>query len=358
MGGCCSTPDPQANERARKIRLQKSRESTKQYGDMYKREWHSFDREKDDTPTFKVMEFNILGDVYAGADKWLGGFAMGWETPQKKNEEGAEAMKWKFRSERLLEEILRNNPDIMTLVELDRPHDNDWAERELGKLGYAVDYAGCNPLGAAIVYRTSKFEPIGDVTLFEVDAKKGPYGLYRAVKWKATGQEFGLMVCHMKSGEEAKSAKKRLQQLEGILKNIPKDRPIIWGLDMNSPPEGKTYHMVMTNKDLNLHSAYSNTTYPGATQKFSHEAGGLEVLEPEYTTWKKRKAGNQPDKIGIEFKRTIDYIFFNKDNFEVVGLLGFPSDDLLDPENLLPDYKYPSDHYAIMAEFQAASKLT
>jgi len=67
--------------------------------------------------------------------------------------------------------------------------------------------------------------------------------------------------------------------------------------------------------------------------------------EPDYTTWKKRKGG--------EDKHTLDYLFFQKlKGVEVTSLLEIPTEQTINQECLLPGWEYPSDHLAIMAMFE------
>lgn len=349
MGGG-AVPTGKSRQQIINRRITQAKKATKRYPDLTTRKW--FQLSKSTQPTMKVLQYNILGDIYCGRDEYLGGFAIGWNTNTEKNEAGYEAMQWKYRGERLLQEILQQDPDLMCLVELDAPHDKDWAEKNFGPLGYDVIYAKCNPLGSMLVYRRDKFETTGDPQIFEVDAKKGPFGLYAPMRWRQTGVEFGIMASHLKSGEKDKDFIKRKAQVDHLLEQIPRDLPLIWGLDMNSPPEGKTYHAVMTDESLNLLSTYSKLPASERMQEFEHTEGGLTVREPEYTTWKLRKAGTQADKVGKEFCRTIDYIFVNREQFEVTGLLGFPPENTMQKGTFLPDMRYPSDHYATVAEIQ------
>jgi len=78
---------------------------------------------------------------------------------------------------------------------------------------------------------------------------------------------------------------------------------------------------------------------------FTSAYKALNGEEPTYTTWKKRKGG--------EDKHTIDYIFYQRNKgVEVISVLEIPGEKTINPQTLLPGWEYPSDHLAIMAEFE------
>lgn len=64
-----------------------------------------------------------------------------------------------------------------------------------------------------------------------------------------------------------------------------------------------------------------------------------------WTTWKKRSAGGAG-----EVKHSIDYIYYDKNNFNCTQIL-LPPDPEYVMEHRLPCYKYPSDHISIVADF-------
>ncbi|ETO15802.1 hypothetical protein RFI_21562, partial [Reticulomyxa filosa] len=72
---------------------------------------------------------------------------------------------------------------------------------------------------------------------------------------------------------------------------------------------------------------------------------GFYGSEPKYTTWKKRQGG--------EDKHTIDYLFFQHlKGVGVSSILEIPEEKAVNHDSLLPGWEYPSDHFAIMAEFE------
>ena len=93
---------------------------------------------------------------------------------------------------------------------------------------------------------------------------------------------------------------------------------------------------------LNLYSAYFEAAI--ADKKLGISADKKANSEPVYTTWKSRG--------GNVLKHTIDYIFYQQDMAKVVGLLTIPSDKEVNQKTFYPGFEYPSDHVAIMAQFQ------
>jgi len=91
---------------------------------------------------------------------------------------------------------------------------------------------------------------------------------------------------------------------------------------------------------LNLSSSY----YEGYNQIIKQE----NKTEPKYTTWKAREKGTD--------QHTIDYIFYQPNKSVVLThLLTIPSENDMNKETYLPGWEYPSDHFAIMAQFHLKS---
>ena len=54
----------------------------------------------------------------------------------------------------------------------------------------------------------------------------------------------------------------------------------------------------------------------------------------------------------VNFKGTLDHIFYSKDKLEVTHLLGMPDDRIVAKERGLPSTAFPSDHLRIEAVFK------
>merc|ERR1711964_768268 len=162
-------------------------------------------------------------------------------------------------------------------------------------------------------------------------------GMYSRLQLRKTGEEIAVASLHLRSGDDDEAKADRRVQAQNVIDALPSDIPIIIGADLNSPPEDNVVPRITS---LGVESAYNELP-----------SGGL-----AWTTWKDRVAGEQPDKIGIEFKHVIDHIFSSK-HFRVLRLLDIPDDaEILETASgkrtLLPHERYPSGHMSIMAELE------
>ncbi|EQC42594.1 hypothetical protein SDRG_00323 [Saprolegnia diclina VS20] len=82
-----------------------------------------------DTPSFTIVQFNVLADGLSGLRDDLGGFTL---APPG-------SLAWAHRRQPLLDEILRFAPDIVCLEEVD--HFYDWFEPQLAAQGYTGVFA-------------------------------------------------------------------------------------------------------------------------------------------------------------------------------------------------------------------------
>lgn len=54
----------------------------------------------------------------------------------------------------------------------------------------------------------------------------------------------------------------------------------------------------------------------------------------------------------VGFKECLDYIFIQKDKFNVTKVVEMPTDDELSAHIAIPSVLFPSDHIAIIAELE------
>lgn len=231
-------------------------------------------------------------------------------------------------------------------------------------IGYSSDYLQCGPDartkiqwrqdGVGIFYNTEKFRQVGETRkqyLHNADGKECPQAamFIRLRNKEATGEtgEFVACVAHLRAGKGAKNDALRdaqVKHIQEILKSKYAGLPVVFGVDLNTTPTTTDGHCYPTLKKGELFSAYSkcNSYFPGRDSKTN---------EPAHTTWKTRVCGNQPAKNGKTFKQTSDYIFLSEGRFRVLGLLDFPPAEAMET-CLMPGYKYPSDHFAVMAEVE------
>lgn len=110
------------------------------------------------------------------------------------------------------------------------------------------------------------------------------------------------------------------------LEKKTKSHPLILCGDFNADPTEAVYKTI---------SSRLNSVYREALKD-----------EPVFTTWTKR----QSEK---ELKRTLDYIFYSKNEFEVSAVLSLNSPSLSKP---IPNSEYPSDHLSLVTHLNFATE--
>lgn len=111
--------------------------------------------------------------------------------------------------------------------------------------------------------------------------------------------------------------------------------PIIMCGDFNATSDEAIYKLVCESDNPVLYSAYSSLGEEFTT------GGKVRRCEPPYTTWCIRPHGETP--------KTVDYVWYTKDDFKVDRLLEIPtSEDIT--ENRLPSFLYPSDHVSLVCD--------
>ena len=256
-----------------------------------------------------------------------------------------EALEWRLRRLLILEEILHVDPDVLCMQEVDH---YSYFQQLLTKLGYAgkffpkpsspcLDFAGNNgPDGCAVFHKTSRLDLLQSDTLVlqqnQLDTNQ--VSIMCNFKCKQSGREFTVATTHLKakSGYEAL----RLEQGRYLLKNLRQfshGRAVLLCGDFNAvPSEAVIQHL--SADDSGLSSAYRHLAQDGST-------------DAPYTSWKIR-AGPSPDEPDRESCKTIDFIFYDKDNVCIEALLSIPSEAEIGPDRL-PSRSYPSDHLSLAA---------
>ena len=160
---------------------------------------------------------------------------------------------------------------------------------------------------------------------------------------RATGQEICVATTHLKARNGALLSTLRNEQGKDLLDFVSTHcggRPVIICGDFNAEPIEPVYLTLLSNRTLNLASAYA------ATNKEDNspcEIPDSIHREPPYTTWKIREEG--------EVCHTIDYVFYSEDKFTVEAVLDFPSGDDIG-EGRVPSFSYPSDHFSLVCDFR------
>ena len=251
----------------------------------------------------------------------------------------AEALVWETRRWRLLHEILRYEPDIICLQEVD--HFN-LLERALGSVGYSGRFvpkpdSPCiylpennGPDGCAIFYKNSKFDLVSESKrVLEVwRVQSNQVVLCLNLKHRDTEKELFVATTHLKARQGALLSTMRNEQGKDMLDWLAESaagKPLLLSGDFNADPSEPVYQSVVHHASLNLSSAYKSDNL------------GVD----EYTTWKIRETGEQ--------KYVLDYIF-HSEFLTPVSVLEMPSEEEIGAHRL-PSLQFPSDHLSLVADF-------
>lgn len=345
----------------------------------YERQFIQFGGTRNPANVIRVMQFNILAHGLSGMG---GGFAIMYhkDAPQGNGadlnidddarEKGSKyysdtrdadgMMEFQQRSVRLLAECAQYSPDILCLEELDRYW--DMFKPELESLGYEGDFwmkaksaaqrSGANGGyrdGCGIFWNSQRFEQLGITRKFIfVDAKAKPckqVGLYVTLRNKQNQQPFVVVASHNKSGEKAKDLPAKKAQAEFVAdlikREVGDDIPVIFACDFN------------TNTTTKAYQAFEEKNQKIGPQMISSYKTAGSGRETSYTTSKWRKGGPQLDKLG-KTTQTIDFIFYSQKDWDVRSTLSIPDQSTLEPL-LMPGWRYPSDHFSLVADLELKS---
>lgn len=261
---------------------------------------------------------------------------------------------WTNRRRMLIDEIIRCNPNVITLEEVD--HFDDWFLPELRRYGYRGHYyTGGKQYGNALFYNEKELRCESVINLdysgsrggsaivahltFHVGHKAGASIIVAGSHLKAKP---GFEQVRMEQGQELlKCAKDMAERLsarctykERVCSAVP---PIVIAGDFNDH-QGSLVHDLFKG---NLHSAYAK--YGGHSS--GTKQGGEKEEEEPMTTIKLRHR---------MVCRTIDYIWHDS-QLVPTALLDIPEVSSLPPYGL-PCPQYPSDHFSIFAQLNFVSE--
>jgi len=256
----------------------------------------------------------------------------------------AEHLAWEYRKPLIIAEIMRADPDIVCLQEVD--HFDDLKAILLPKYRGYFKSKGINASqpsrdGGAIFWKRDRFIPRGSADLHysvmcdQPEMKQVMMSPQFDFKLSdGTTASVRIVATHLKA-KKGFEEQRRLQ-CEAIAKFInldksPLDLTIICG-DFNTDPDSEAVAALLEQTtSMKLESAYR--TVSGS--------------EPDWTTWKIRDAVK---------KTTIDFIFHDAGaSWQPVDVWNIPQDGI-DAEVALPCKMYPSDHLALAAKFECRAK--
>jgi len=310
----------------------------------------------------RVMHWNLLADKLAYPDFKKGGFGCSFDL-----------LDWNgCRKDKVCAEIIKYDPDIVVLVELDHYEGIRLILQE--DFGYASIWKKKNKNfytdGTGIFWKKDRFRS-GKIYKKPLAKKLGSSAeadqVFVAVEFSpqvARGDDFTPFVvggCHLKSTKASKGEMIRLDQCKQILNILNREfegLPVILGSDMNAEADSSAYKAL----------AYPFVIESGMTSAYQTVLG----KEPEYTSWKfridedNRLSGNDVKNVK-EWKYTIDFIF-HSEGLKSLAILDIPEEREIDNAYgglklesedevafarrrcLLPNTQCPSDHLPILAD--------
>merc|ERR1711964_438825 len=235
------------------------------------------------------------------------------------------------------------------------------------KISQASRFNGGSRDGVAIFYNTDKLECIfSDKFVLPDDKGKDStqIGLYVVLRDTKTREIFSYVAAHCKSGKKPKDFPTKDAQPAFIATLVTRLalsglKPAL-GLDFNSNYKEQvieTFKKGVRNVQDGtpiMVSAYQQTEELKAAYKIYDNLSAKNAHEPDQnknapmTAWKNRLFGEQLEKAGKQFKEELDYIFYEQRAWQVTQVLKVPHRDAIE-ECKMPGWKYPSDHFMIMA---------
>eukprot|EP00484_Ammonia_sp_Unknown_P001426 CAMPEP_0197020742 /NCGR_PEP_ID=MMETSP1384-20130603/1614_1 /TAXON_ID=29189 /ORGANISM="Ammonia sp." /LENGTH=377 /DNA_ID=CAMNT_0042448427 /DNA_START=18 /DNA_END=1148 /DNA_ORIENTATION=+ len=350
----------------------------KKYGDKYKslypREFayvSAYDYKDKNKASVDIMQFNMLADGLSGIHV----------AENAKDEEShnktfvdvpKECLHFGYRGFRIVEEICRNEPDIVCMEEVDQMQ---FLEHYLSPLHYkgifnpkasspCIKIGEANGIklngdGVAVFYNSQKYDAqfVKQYGKKMEDKTENPQGIdipaiAVVFEHKKTKKAFIVCVAHLKSTKNFEGEQIRLNQLQHLLPSVKRlsmkhgEAPVFVCADLNTDNH-KAYSLVyesimfassMKRDDkekpklpdaytdgydkLNLYSAYFDAAIPDTNKK--------EKQEPAFTTLKKRADGIT--------KHTIDYVFYQREKAKCVRLLSIPDEKQINSKTLIPGW--------------------
>lgn len=326
---------------------------------------------------FKVMNWNILADLYATeavypyCEKW--------------------ALSWSWRKHLIIKELKSMTADIITLQEVQKDAYDEWFRPELQEAGYEglFQQKRRDPIfhrgkytseGCATFYKTTRFKRVDKHvvdydklthsecrSLPEEGQPKDPQRLSRGnialaivledLHIKAThsgqpsGPSGGHMLCVMNTHIlcDPGSADVKLWQaylLLQTLKLMPyKNVPLLICGDFNSTPESAVYEYMRRGSVRTDHEDLSRDPCLFKHLNLEHSL----QLATAYETCNRAEA--QYTNYTEDFKGTLDYIWFSQTNLAVLAISQVDEENQLTQETALPSSTRPSDHVSLVATF-------
>ncbi|XP_029171782.1 2',5'-phosphodiesterase 12 isoform X1 [Nylanderia fulva] len=330
---------------------------------------HQFTKHKLVDRSFRIVSYNILADTYADSD--FSKDVLYPYCPQY-------ALDMDYRKQLILKEIIGFNSDIICLQEVDR----SMYEYDLLPSLYMLNYDGVfvtkNEIneGLATFFNQERFEKLGFE--YSVLAQNIDFPRFATIwskidndkaKERFLGRNTTIQVTTLRSKENQseiliignthlyfKPDADHIRLLQGYYaiiyvheaaKKIREENPecnvsVILCGDFNSVPECGIYQLMTENyvpetcEDWNSNPAEAIKNVSLMQDLCMSSACGT----PEYTNYTP------------EFSGCLDYIFYERDKFEIEQIIPMPSKEELTLHTGLPSVVFPSDHISLCADLK------
>jgi len=270
----------------------------------------------------------------------------------------ADHLEWPYRRTRVLEEIVRHDPDIISLQEVDR-EPWEYLSRELETRGYRGIHGSKNfdkgkagyrsgkeevEEGCAIFWESGAFEQVGEPYVCRLgDENTTHIALLVRLRSLKGGQISVHCTTHLKAGITPYREAQRVEQSAALLRGIHE-----FGLK-----GGYTGEACIVSGDLNAHHnemEYGGECIPGDTIQFFLDQGFLDAYQTTnrnahalWTFWAGRP--------GYEIRACFDYIFFKGSGMRALRTLSIPEfEEVVSCETLIPNIGFPSDHIPVVVD--------
>jgi len=291
--------------------------------------------EDEDEHTIRIFQWNSLAQTLGSKnDKFVRGNPF--------------ALDWRNRRWKIIEEIIRYDPDIIFLQEVDH---HKLIQKALCSIKYSGRFlakpdspcihleSNNGPDGCAIYFKKRKFEKIRKTSrvLKVWGARSNQVVLSMILRHRDSGEEICVATTHLKAKLGNLQASFRNEQSRDILcwlDAIRGERPVIITGDFNGEPNEPFYSTLTDNETTPLVSAYK------LKDENANSKNQKDCLE--YTTWKIRETGEQ--------KHILDYIFHSPE-LQTVSTLDMPTEEQVGIDRL-PSLQFASDHLSLVADIK------
>eukprot|EP01117_Protostelium_nocturnum_P011949 TRINITY_DN4371_c0_g1_i1.p1 TRINITY_DN4371_c0_g1~~TRINITY_DN4371_c0_g1_i1.p1 ORF type:complete len:573 (-),score=168.28 TRINITY_DN4371_c0_g1_i1:90-1808(-) len=332
----------------------------------------------------RVISYNILANSYANTGQY--GYCPAW------------ALDWGFRSQGIMKELLRHEPDVICLQEVEAGTYKEFFVIELGSHGYSGVFTPKSRArtmddwtvvdGCATFYKRTKFnlaeevslefqgmamskhkelgedpdafsrlitkDNIASIAVLQIKEDPPLSVVSKGPKYAPKPKHILIANTHIHWNPEFRDVK--LLQVQFLLEQLstmtsPKSKwnriPMVICGDFNSMPDSGPYELLSTGKIAPKHEDlepfYYGSYSQGMKHPFSLSSAYSTIGEPIFTNY----TG--------DFFGCLDYIWYTTDSLGVSKILT-PVEEERVKDTRLPNAFMNSDHISILAEFMVKKR--